>query len=88
MTSFPASNLIISGVFVLCLLTMALGAGIAVFSVLKAVSKFVSVSLLLLDEVSQLLAYTVIRAMLPAAVLALLRVAVSARSFVTAVSNV
>jgi NADH:ubiquinone oxidoreductase subunit 6 (subunit J) len=32
MTPFPAANLITNAVFVLCLLTMALGAGIAVFS--------------------------------------------------------
>lgn len=32
MTAFPAANLIANAVFVLCLLTMALGAGIAVFS--------------------------------------------------------
>jgi NADH:ubiquinone oxidoreductase subunit 6 (subunit J) len=32
MTSFPASNLITNGIFVMCLGTLALGAGIAVFS--------------------------------------------------------
>ena len=32
MTPFPAANLITNGVFVMCLLTMASGAGIAVFS--------------------------------------------------------
>ena len=32
MSSFPAANLITNAVFIVCLLTMALGAGIAVFS--------------------------------------------------------